>query len=139
MADRSSQLKIAVVSEDEINISQHFGRAPYYVVLTVEGNKIVDSETRSKAGHHTFAAQRHPRLAPGERHGYDAGSQAKHQSMADIIADCEVLIAGGMGYGAYESLKGYGIQPIITDVGDIREAVLRYTHGNLPNIMERLD
>ena len=132
-------MKIAVVSEDEVNISQHFGRAPYYVVLTVEEAEIVDSETRSKAGHRTFAAQGHPRLAPGERHGYDAGSQAKHQSMAEAIADCEVLIAGGMGQGAYESLKGYGIRPIVTDVGDIREAALRCAKGDLPNLMERLD
>jgi len=131
-------MKIAVVSEDGVSISQHFGRAPYYVVLTVEGDRIVDSETRPKAGHHTFAAQGHPRLAPGERHGYDAGSQAKHRSMAETIADCNVLIAGGMGQGAYKSLKGYGIRPIITDVSDIREAVLRYLEGNLPDLSERL-
>jgi len=131
-------LKIAVISDDEVSISQHFGRAPYYVVLTVEEGKIVDSETRPKAGHHTFGAQAHPKLAPGERHGYDAGSQAKHRSMADTIADCEALIAGGMGWGAYESLKSYGIRPIITDVGDIREAVLQYLDGNLPDLMERL-
>jgi predicted Fe-Mo cluster-binding NifX family protein len=132
-------MKIAVVSEDGASISQHFGRAPYYVILTVEEDKIVDSETRSKAGHRTFAAQGHRRLAPGERHGYDAGSQAKHQNMAEIIADCDVLIAGGMGQGAYESFKGYGIRPIVTDAGDIREAALRCAKGNLPNLMERLD
>jgi predicted Fe-Mo cluster-binding NifX family protein len=131
-------LKIAVISDDEVSISQHFGRAPYYVVLTVEEGKIVASETRPKAGHHSFAAQGHPNLAPGERHGYDAGSQAKHRSMADTITDCEALIAGGMGWGAYESLKGYGIRPIITDVGDIREAVRRYLDGNLPDLMDRL-
>ena len=131
-------MRIAVISDDEASISQHFGRAPYYVVLTVEEDKIVDSETRSKAGHHSFAAQEHPKLAPGERHGYDAGSQAKHKSMAEAIADCEVLIAGGMGWGAYESLKGHGIRPIITDVGDIHEAVLRCAKGNLPDLMERV-
>jgi len=131
-------LKIAAVSDDGVRISQHFGRASYYVVLTVEEGKIVDSETRSKAGHHTFVAQEHPRLGPGERHGYDPGSQAKHQSMAETIADCEVLIAGGMGWGAYESLRGYGVRPIITDVDDIREAVRRYAEGNLPDLMERL-
>jgi predicted Fe-Mo cluster-binding NifX family protein len=132
-------LKIAAISDDGVHISQHFGRAPYYVVVTVEGGEIVDSETRPKAGHHTFAAQEHPRLAPGERHGYDPGSQAKHRSMAESIADCEVLIAGGMGMGAYESLKGYGIRPIVTDMEDIREAVLRCADGNLPDHMERLD
>jgi predicted Fe-Mo cluster-binding NifX family protein len=132
-------LKIAAVSDDGVHVSQHFGRAPYYVVLTVEEGRIVDSETRPKAGHHTFAAQGHPRLAPGERHGYDPGSQAKHRSMAESIADCEVLIAGGMGMGAYESLKGYGIRPIVTDVAGIREAVGRYLDGDLPDLRERLD
>lgn len=131
-------MKIAVISDDEVNVSQHFGRAPYYVVVTVEDGTIVDSETRAKAGHHTFGAEGHPNLAPGERHGYDAGSQAKHRSMADTITDCEVLIAGGMGWGAYESLKGYGVRPIITDEEDIREAVRRYLDGDLPDLAERL-
>jgi len=132
-------LRIAAISDDGVHISQHFGRAPYYVIVTVEDGKIIDSETRPKAGHQTFAAQEHPRLGPGERHGYDAGSEAKHRSMAETIADCDVLIAGGMGMGAYESLKGYGIRPIVTDVTDIREAVLRHIDGNLPDLRERLD
>ena len=29
-------MKIAAVSEDGVTISQHFGRAPFYVVVTVE-------------------------------------------------------------------------------------------------------
>ena len=131
-------MKVAVASDDGLTIGQHFGRAPHYVVLTLEGGKIVDSETRPKAGHHTFGAQAHPKLAPSERHGYDAGSQAKHRSMAETITDCDALIAGGMGWGAYESLKGYGIRPIITDEGDIRNAALRYAKGTLPDLMDRL-
>jgi predicted Fe-Mo cluster-binding NifX family protein len=132
-------LKIAVISDDEVSISQHFGRASYYVVLTVEDGTIVDSETRAKAGHHTFGVEAHPQMAPGERHGYDAGSEAKHRSMANTITDCEVLIAGGMGWGAYESLQSYGIRPIITDEEDIRNAALRYAKGELPDLMDRLD
>ena len=131
-------MRIAAVSDDGTHISEHFGRAPYYVVLTVEDGQIASTETRPKAGHHTFAAQEHPTLAPGERHGYDAGSQAKHQSMAETITDCQALIAGGMGWGAFESLEGYGIEPVITDVRDIREAALRYSQGSLPNLRDRL-
>ena len=130
-------MKIAAVSEDGINISQHFGRAPLYVVTTVEENKVIDRETRPKAGHHTFAATKHPE-APGEPHGYDAGSQAKHRSMAETVADCQVLLAGGMGWGAYESMKSYNIEPIVTDVANIDEAVQLYLTGRLPNLMERL-
>jgi predicted Fe-Mo cluster-binding NifX family protein len=58
--------------------------------------------------------------------------------MAETIADCEVLIAGGMGWGAYESLRASGIRPVVTDLTDIREAVLRLLRGELPDQMERL-
>jgi len=130
-------MKIAAVSEDEITISQHFGRAPLYVVVTVEDGKIVSKETRAKAGHHTFVAH-HTELVTGERHGYDAGSQAKHASMAETILDCQILLAGGMGWGAYESLKNRGIEPVATDIANIHEAVKLYIEGKLPNLMERL-
>lgn len=130
-------MKIAAISDDGVNISQHFGRAPLYVVLTVEEGRIVSRESRPKAGHHSFAATEHP-LAPGERHGYDAGSQVKHRSMAETISDCQVLLAGGMGWGAYESLKSYNIQPIVTDVANIDEAARLHLAGKLPNLMERL-
>ena len=131
-------MKIAAVSDDGVNISQHFGRAPFYVVVTVEEGKVAAKETRSKAGHHTFAAHQPPKLEPGERHGYDTGSQARHESMAEAISDCQVLLSGGMGWGAYEAMQGYGIEPIVTDVSDIDEAVGLYLAGRLPNLMERV-
>lgn len=131
-------MKIAAISDDGVTISQHFGRAPLYVVLTVEEGKIVNKETRAKSGHHTFAAHDHPDLAPGERHGYDAGSQTRHSSMAETISDCQVLLAGGMGWGAYEALQSYNIDPVVTDVKNIDEAVQLYLDGKLTNLMERL-
>jgi len=130
-------MKIAAISEDGITISQHFGRAPLYVVFTVEDGKVVNKETRAKTGHHTFAAH-HPDLAPGEKHGYDAGSQIRHSSMAETISDCQVLLAGGMGWGAYEAMQSYNIKPVVTDVKSIDEAVQLYLDNKLPNLMERL-
>ena len=130
-------MKIAAITEDGATISQHFGRAPLYVVVTVEDCKVTNKETRSKTGHHTFAAS-HSDLAPGERHGYDAGAQTRHASMAETIADCQVLIAGGMGWGAYESMKSYNIEPVVTDVENVDEAVKLYIEGKLTNLMERL-
>ncbi|MFC1991213.1 NifB/NifX family molybdenum-iron cluster-binding protein [Chloroflexota bacterium] len=131
-------MKIAAISDDGTTISQHFGRAPLYVVITAEDGKIVSKEKRNKAGHHTFAANQHPDTAPGEQHGYDASAQARHATMAQSIDDCQVLIAGGMGWGAYESLKGRNIEPVVTDVESIDETVKLYLEGNLPNLMERL-
>ena len=131
-------MKIATISDDGTTISQHFGRAPYYIVVTVENGKIVTKETLDKTGHHTFAAHQPPHLAPGERHGYDAGSEVRHESMAETISDCQVLLAGGMGWGAYEAMQSYNITPIVTDVSSIDEAVQLYLDGKLINLMERL-
>ena len=58
--------------------------------------------------------------------------------MARVVADCEAVIAGGMGQGAYQGLLAYGIRPVVTDVHDIQEAVLHYARGTLPNLMERV-
>ena len=129
-------MKIAVVSDDGTSISQHFGRAMFYMVSTVENGKVVNKEKRPKVGHHSFGPHElHPE---GESHGFDAASQAKHRTMADTIADCEVLLAGGMGWGAYESLKSYNIRPVVTDEQDIDKAVQLYVEGKLPNLMERV-
>ena len=131
-------MKIAVISEDGATISQHFGRAPLYVVATVENGNVIKKETRNKMGHQHFASNSHSEPAQGERHGYDADSQSKHDQMAQSIDDCQVLLAGGMGWGAYDSLKSRGIEIIITDVSDIDEAVKTYLEGKLPNLMEKL-
>ena len=135
---RTSQaMKIAVISDDGESISMHFGRAQYYVVASVEDGKVMAKEVRPKVGHHTFGDHPHEEQ-PGMPHGYDAASQNKHSQMAANISDCKVLLAGGMGWGAYDSLKGYGIEPIITDIHSIDQAVRAYLDGTIRNLSDRL-
>ncbi len=133
-------MKIAVVTEDGANICQHFGRAPYYVVVTAENGKVVSKEMRAKAGHHAGSGHNchEEHSCHDGKHGVDAESQAKHSGMLANILDTQVLIAGGMGYGAYESMKASGIEPIITDVATIDEAVQLFLEDKLVNLMEKL-
>ncbi len=134
-------MKIAIVSDEGTTISQHFGRAPFYVVVTVENGKIVSREKRDKLGHAHFAGEPHAHESHGadtRGHGFDAASQSKHQRMASAIADCEVLLARGMGAGAYESLRSANIQPKITDIANIDDAVRAYLDGSLVDHPERL-
>jgi predicted Fe-Mo cluster-binding NifX family protein len=135
-------LKIATVSDDGTTISQHFGKAQLYVVLTVEDGKIVAKEQRIR-GSNTCAcghgqAQGDEHLSGGQQGHSGPESQLKHSSMADAIADCNVVIARGMGYGAYNSLKSRNLNAIITDVADIDQAVKMYIDGKLINYMEQL-
>jgi predicted Fe-Mo cluster-binding NifX family protein len=131
-------MKIAVVTDDEKIICQHFGRASKYVVFNVESGKITGKETRQKMGHTHFAFKdEHPHVH-GERHGFDLASVSRHASMAEAIKDSQVLIAGGMGMGAYESMKSCKIEPVVTDVENIEEAVKLYIEGKLPNLINRV-
>ncbi len=69
--------------------------------------------------------------------GHTATIQRLKEGMADAIADCQVLIAGGMGMGAHDGMKSYNIAPVVTDVKNIEEAVKLFLQGKLPNLMER--
>ena len=129
-------MKIAAVTEDGVTISQHFGRAPYYLVLTVVDGQVVGREQREKVAHGR-GADGHVHVE-GQAHGFDAASQDTHGRMAAPIADCQVLLARGMGMGAYESLQQAGIRPVVTDVADIDAAVQAYLAGNLTDHVEKL-
>ncbi len=130
-------MKIACVTDDERTISPHFGRALYYVVLTIENGQVAGRERRDKLNHQHFAAGEHPGPS-GAPHGFDAASQARHSSMAEAIADCQVLLCRGMGFGAHRSLEELGITPIITDIAAIGGAVTAYLNGSLVDHPERL-
>ncbi len=39
--------------------------------------------------------------------------------MAHVIGDCAVLIAGGMGRGAYARFAALGLQPVVTERPDV--------------------
>lgn len=123
-------MKIAAITEDGITISQHFGRAPYYAVLTVENGEIVKREMRDKLGHAHFVGEEEHTDASG-RHGFGPGAEDRHARMAAAIADCQVLLCRGMGWGAHESMKQAGITPIVTDIAEIDVAVQAYLDGTI--------
>lgn len=128
-------MKIALVTDNGEIISQHFGRAPYYMVVTVEDGQIVNRELRDKLGHNHFHNQEQQGHEHGQHagagHGSDPASHNRHASMAQTIADCEVLICGGMGAGAYESMRQLNIKPVVTELRDIDQAVQAYLAGSL--------
>ena len=133
-------MKIAAVSEDGVSVSQHFGRAPFYIVVTVEDGRVISHERREKTGHAQFAGhgEAHGYTHGSRQHGFDQASQDRHATMAVTISDCQVLLARGMGAGAYQSLQQAGIRPIVTDIANIDEAVAAFTAGTITDHVDRL-
>jgi len=132
-------MKIAVITEDGKTISRHFGRAPYYLVLEVdERGNIVNRELREKLGHRHFAGHEHDYEHGTGRHGLGPAAEDRHSRMAAAISDCEVLICGGMGWGAYQAMQSYGIRPIVTELVNIDDAVQAYLNGTIVDRTEWL-
>ena len=122
-------MKIAIASDDGQTVSQHFGRAPYYVVVTIENGKVINREQRDKATH---------MHAAGEPHHQNAGGPDHHAMMAGAIRDCALVLARGMGRPAYLSMQAAGIRPMVTDIADIDATVAAYLAGNIVDHTERL-
>jgi predicted Fe-Mo cluster-binding NifX family protein len=131
-------MKIAAITDDGKTIGQHFGRAPYYLVVTVEDGQVVDRELRVKLGHSHFSNQPHDPGDPDQPHGMGLASHNKHMMMSEAIADCEALLCGGMGMGAYQSIQARGVKPVVTDIRDIDQAVMAYVEGKIVDQVDRL-
>jgi predicted Fe-Mo cluster-binding NifX family protein len=133
--------KIAAVTDDGKTISPHFGLATKYAVLTVEGGQIIARELRDKAGHRDFQHEgSHDHKGHNDARGRGFGNHAgeKHRLMFKAIPDCDIVLARGMGQGAYQGLQQKGIRPILTDIPDIDTAVQAVVDGSIEDRPERL-
>ena len=112
-------MKIAFVTDDGQQVSHHFGRAGKYLVIEVENGLETSRELRDKMGHQHFAQDDSSHEHHGGPHGFDPASQSRHVSMLSAIEDCEVVIFGGMGQGAYQSIAASGKNLIMVENLDI--------------------
>jgi predicted Fe-Mo cluster-binding NifX family protein len=137
-------MKIAAVTDDGNKISAHFGRATKYAVYTVEDGQIVAQELRDKLGHRDFASEEQHEHSHDHDHNHENGhghgkhSAEKHQRMFAAILDCDVLLARGMGQGAYKGLEQANIRPILTDIADVETAVTAVIENKIVDHTERL-
>jgi predicted Fe-Mo cluster-binding NifX family protein len=129
-------MRIAVATEDGKRISDHFGRSPYFAVFEIEDRKTTNRSMRQNTftghfrGHHGDGSH-------GEHH-HSAGDPHAHQSAAEGLGDCNVIISHGMGRRAWEDLRDRGIEMIVTDETDVETAVQEYLSGTLEDRVEML-
>ena len=138
-------MKIAAVTDDGKTISPHFGRATQFLVMTVEKGQVIDKEIRLKPGHREFAGHHeHAHNAHGNHdvshqgHGFGRHAEGKHQRMFAPVLDCQVVLARGMGRGAYLGLQQVGLRPVVTDIPEIEAAALAAEAGTIVDHSDRL-
>jgi len=110
-------LKIGVAVSDkegmEAEVSSHFGRCPYYVILEAEEGEI---KQPVKVLPNPYASSHG---MPGE-----VPSFLKEQGI-------EVIIAGGMGPRAVDFFNQFGIKVVTGAAGKVSEAVDEFLKGEL--------
>jgi predicted Fe-Mo cluster-binding NifX family protein len=143
-------MKIAAVTEDGVKLSSHFGMAPSYRVLTIEGGKIVADEIIEKPHHESHGHKQHGGHDHHEHdehahtHELHVHEEAKHDAghhhgmkFFDPIKDCQVLICGGMGDSPYQRALSFGFEVLMTG-GKIDAAVAAYLNGELTSDARRI-
>ena len=121
-------IKIAAATENGETLSSHFGRAPQYLVYSVEAGEISSVDTRQKPHHGEHAAHDH-----GQPHAHDHD----HGDMFAPIQDCQVLLVGGMGQPAYQKALTAGLEVVLTG-GAIEATVQAYLNGELASDLRRV-
>lgn len=139
--------KIAFPTDDNKTISRHFGQAAQFLVLTVDDGRVVDRETRAKPAHSHDHDHDHDHAAPDAvalgSIGVSAPEQGRehgrgHQAMFDLLADCQVLVAGGMGQPAYDRATAVGLEVLLPGEKEIERALAAYLAGDLTSDMRRV-
>ncbi len=98
-------------------LSQHFGKAPYYVFVKVENGEVkdvVEKESPFSQGH-----------APGEVPRF------VHENGATVI------VSGGMGQRALENFKTLGVTPVVGVEGKVRDILSDFLSGKLKDYSGR--
>lgn len=114
--DKMAELKkIAVTTDTDHTVFQHFGKCPSFTVYNIEDGKLSSQKV------------------------LDAG-ETGHEALADLLAQekVEVLICGGIGAGAMEALMQNGIMVVPGQQGDIDVVTQAFLDGtlmmsNMPN------
>jgi hypothetical protein len=130
-------IKIAAITDDDKTISKHFGRAPYYIVVTVDDAKITDFETRDNKGSAQFQREglEHHGKA-NEPRGSEVAAQDRDTHMLKAVADRQVLLCRDI--CVYERMKASNIFPVVTDIANIDEAIIAFAYGQMIDHIEKL-
>ena len=115
----SEEKRVAIAAEDDRGldgeVSAHFGRCPYYVMVEVEDGK---RRSSSVLANPYFGAHR-PGVLPGYLHAQGA----------------DVILAGGMGPRAVNLFRSHGIEVATGAIGNVGKVLDAYLRGELRGIV----
>ncbi len=119
-------MKVAIPTTDKKTIFGHTGHADYFLVLTIEDNKIIDQEFRRNPHSEEEGHGDVPDHEPGSNHNdhdhhhdHDHSNNHMHHNenahdiMIEKISDCKYFIVRHVGRRCAPSLKKFNIKPLL--------------------------
>ena len=110
--------RIALACEDnqglDGQISQHFGRCPYYLLVDVEGDEVKNTEVVNNPYYHNHVPGKVPQFI---------SEQAVN-----------VMIAGGMGPRAIDMFTSLGIEVATGVIGNVGNVLQAYLRGEISGV-----
>ena len=108
-------MKIAIGTDDKKMIRKgHFGQSLHFLIIEFLSGEIVSREYRQNAD------------ATSEHGQYHHGEAEK---ILELLSDCSLFMAKGMGKTSLAKLAAHGIDCIITEISPIDRAVEQYLFG----------
>lgn len=143
-------MRVAIPSNDEKNIAAHTGRCKGFVIVDIDDKQASRVEYRSNT--FTHHAQEEKRVSPallgmepetektasglgfpGFGHSKQQGQGGHHHShraLTRAMADCQAMVALGMGPRLLQDLEQQGIDVYFTRDRDIDRVVSSLAHGD---------
>ncbi len=118
-------MKIAFPTDDGVTISRHLGQTRLFTVATLADGGQPTLEQRAKPYHGDGVSEQQP-------------GQGLGQVIFQTVADCQVLVAGGIGQPAYDRAVALGLKVILAGGRTIAEALTAYQAGGLATDMRRV-
>ncbi len=113
-------MKIAVPSNDGIDISAHFGRCRQFLIFETQNGQVKLIESRINGGCH------------GHGGASGAAEPQGHAGFVEALRDCETVLCGGIGAGAVEALQAFGISVVqVEAAGSAERIVAEFQAGAL--------
>jgi predicted Fe-Mo cluster-binding NifX family protein len=117
--EQKTRKHIAIAAEDDRGfdgqVSHHFGRCPFYFLVEVEGDQIMES----KVAQNPFYGNHQPGQMPA--------------FIKDLGAN--VILAGGMGPRAIDLFMNYEIEVATGAIGNVKNVLDAYLRGDIKGIV----
>ena len=122
-------MKIAIATDDYVNVTGHVGRCAGFLVYEVENGEIKNEEKRENnfTNHGRGGEHGH-----GKGHGHNnEHGKGGHQRLAEGLSDCSHLICHGAGWRLVDDLKSENVELVLTPETDAKTAAVKLEKGEL--------